>query len=222
MKTLRSAIHKLTVQADCGCIAWGEYQDEACKRPASAITFTPCEKHKEAAGIDLAEKFMKEAVLKEAADTKIAPPPAPAPTEPPAHLDGDAAARRAARVAASTVPAAEGSSTSAVRPPTSAVPAQAGTATRTPITSNAKPGAPRPGSGQPRVIGGTPGGVRRHDPTNGRTANGLKVAGKAPGSGGGSIAMDMDGVAEDKRVTNLIELSGALDVDDDDGDIEFD
>ena len=231
MKTTKTAIHKLTIQADCGCIAFGEYKDEALKQVVAGPLFTACATHREEPGASVIGNLMKEMVTHTAAETKIAPPVAPAePAPAPAHLDDSTAARRAARLngaspaAASTVSAPAHTATvvtaSAAQP---AAPAQAGSVTRMPIA--ARPGSNpdrRPGTKQPMVVGGKPGGVRRHDPaaTGQATARGgLKVA-----SGGGGGSMDMDGVPEDTRVTALLEHSGVLDVDldGDDGGIEFD
>lgn len=226
MRTTRSAIYKLTVTADCGCAAAGEYRDATCKQPSAPVAFVPCVAHKDAPGLDLAANLMKQAVEKEAVDTRIAPPAAPAPMV----LDEATAARRASRVppAQPASEAADGATPAATSAatPARAVPGVATMPGRTPIKTQAKPGQARPGSGEPRVIGGT-GGVRRVDPA-------AKVASqsgaKAASGGAAAAALDIDEVPEDRRVTNLIEKSGFLDEDgfvdedggDDGGDIDFD
>jgi hypothetical protein len=221
MKITKTAIHKLTVQADCGCIAYGEYQDEALKKTVAGPLFSPCDTHKENPGASVIEGLLKEVVIHTAAETKVAPPPAPAPSAPPPHIDGAIAARRAERVAA----AAPASETNGGTPPAAvaggaaapATPGIPGATTRTPIA--VKPGSHRPGTKEPRVVGGNPHKVRLHDPTvTGRGRTGTGTPGGPKVASAASAVTDMDGVPEDRRVTALVENIGLLDDGDDDAD----
>jgi hypothetical protein len=231
MKVSRSAIHRLEVDVTCGCKANGEYDDEACKKQKGTTTFTACEKHKEAAGVDMLEMMLIEVVDKEARELVIAPP------EPRVHPR--TLALQQAEEAGDADPAAAAAPARTLRTSGSTG------ATRAPAAP-AAPARSAPGSHRPsRPAGGGGGGggfARRSDPGSrlspaaARLAGGSKVAsstrvagGNANPSGisfGGDLDIDMDEVPEDSRVTRLLEVTNALGGDDegdfdDDGDIEL-
>ncbi len=203
MKVTKSAIYRLQVATSCGCAASGEYEDEACKKAKGPITFTPCDKHGQAPGLDMVEMLLTEMVGSEAEKITVAPAIHPRSAALIAGND-EANQQTAAAVPARSLRTA--GSTGEVRSP-------------------ATPARPAPGSHRP--TGGGPKGnspFRRADtssrlsPHAAAALGGSKVASRGGNAGielGGELDFDLDAVPEDHRVTSLVEQSGFLDMGDD-------
>lgn len=69
MEITKTAIHKLTAKANCGCIAAGEYKDALFKQQIT-LTTTSCARHTEVPDV---VAVLKEVVIREAIDAKAPP-----------------------------------------------------------------------------------------------------------------------------------------------------
>ena len=205
MKVTHTAIHKLMVQADCQCAAVGEFSDAAFKNQLGATTFVACSTHKDTPGLDLFSNILSEVLAKEAREMKLPAPP------PALHLER-AKGEAPPAVVTKDTPGAP------TAPPRIASPAEGGQVSRTTIRGQHRPSPP---GGTPRVVGTGAMGVRRADiaTSSSRSPHGLNVAKAASGGSGapsrGGAEM-FDEADEDRRVTDLLENSGLLDLDEDD------
>jgi hypothetical protein len=69
MNVTKSAIYRISVDMNCGCVATKEFKDANYKEPITEeAVFVACAKHKGKAGVDILQMVLSESVDKEAKD----------------------------------------------------------------------------------------------------------------------------------------------------------
>jgi hypothetical protein len=71
MKVIKTSIHRLTIEKDCGCKATREYEDQLYKKPIAEGKFIGCEKHSRGAVAEFAGEMLIESLNKEAEAAKL-------------------------------------------------------------------------------------------------------------------------------------------------------
>lgn len=208
MNVTKSIIYKLEIERDCGCKVAGDYEDAAYKKPRGTSIFTPCEKHKDAAGIELIEEMLREFLDKEARDAKA--PEVMHPRTAALRTDATPEDAETANLPASRTLRTAGSSGTAGREqhrPASAPPRAATGGIHRPSTSK------QAGKSSP---------FRISDPNANLSPQALaRVAGVSASQDIDLQMMDLEPAAEDRRVTNVLNELNVFGGDDDEDGEDF-
>jgi hypothetical protein len=212
MKVEKTNVHRLSVERECGCKAVREFSDPQYKEAIAEASYAPCKKHKAKPDLqEMMQMIMTEDVNREAENQTAAAshPRHPIPTATTTTLDGSSGET------VTSIPI------SRPRPRVQVAPAGGGGAP-------ASQSGPRRDPTQVRTInrdhnvgrraavtGRTPvTGVTVTNPAGPRRPNTVQV-GEVELETPGMDILDMDGVAEDPRITRLAEDALLPDLEDD-------
>jgi len=212
MKVEKTNVHRLTVERECGCKATREYSDPQYKTALAEATFVSCKKHAKTPDIaDMMSMIMREDVDREA-QTNAAPTYAPmrVPQAEPTTLDNTTGET----VTSTPIVRRPGPARVAIAPSGSGVPAPQQGPRRDP-TQVRTVNRDRSGLSRRAAVAGrapvasvtvsNPAGARRP-----QTVQVGEVELSTPG-----MDIDIEGVAEDPRVTALAENALLPDLEDD-------
>jgi len=213
MKVEKTNVHRLSVERDCGCRAVREFRDPQYKDAIAEAIYSPCKKHKANKDLsDMMGMILVEDVNREAESLSAVP-------VPPTHLHPIPVTTSLDGSSGETVTSIP---ITRPRPRVQVAPASGGGGA--PVSQN----GPRRDPTQVRTInrdhnvgrrataaGRTPvTGVTVTNPAGARRPNTVQI-GEVELETPGMDILDMDGVAEDPRVTQLAESALLPDLEDD-------